>query len=152
MNRVVAIVALVFFVAACGGGDSGIERVTVWHQKTGPERDFFEQVVREYNAAQTDHRIETLYRETEENRNLFVIASAGGRGPELVYGPADNVSILAITGTIQPITDVLDAEYLGAFSEEGLLGSPGRTYLGHSRPGRKPPDLCVQQGADARTA
>lgn len=114
--------------AGCSG-DDGVVTVTLWHQKTGAERDFLDRVVDEYNASHDDHRLVTLYRENEELRNLFVIASAGGKGPDLVFGPSDNVSILAITGTVQPVTTVLDDEYLSAFTDEGVVGWDGNPYM-----------------------
>ena len=49
-----------------------------------------------------DRVVELLYKETEELRNLYIVASAGGQGPELVYGPSDNVSIFSITNAIRP--------------------------------------------------
>ncbi len=120
--------ALLVGCGSAGKTDRGV-RVTIWHQKTGEERQFFDRVVEEYNAQHDDHYIETLYRENEENRNLFIIASAGGRGPDLVFGPADNVSILAITGTIQPVTNVLDEAYLSQFTDEGLLSWEDNTWM-----------------------
>ena len=130
MSRATAMLAVVVAVSGCfGSGGERVERVTLWHQKTGAERDFLERVVAEYNAAHSDHRIDVLYRETEEARNLFVIASAGGQGPDLIFGPADNVSILAITGTVQPITNVLGERYLSQFTDDGLVGWDGSQYL-----------------------
>lgn len=102
--------------------------VTIWHQKDGGERDFFNRQVAAFNAAHGDSvRIEALYRETEELRNLFVIASVGGQGPDLIFGPSDNVSILAMTGSVRPVTDVLGADVLADFDSTGVLrwGKPG---------------------------
>ena len=124
------LLVLILLVALSGcGRDDGVVRVTIWHQKVGPERDFFEQVVEEYNESHTDHQIQSLYRENEENRNLFIIASAGGQGPDIIYGPADNVSILATTETIRPVTDVMSSDYLGQFTDEGLVAWDGSTWL-----------------------
>ena len=127
--RQVILIALLATLSGCTGGDGGVVTVTLWHQKTGAERDFLDRVVDEYNAGHDDHRLVTLYRETEELRNLFVIASAGGKGPDLVFGPSDNVSILAITGTVQPVTAVLGDAYLSDFSEEGIVRWEGEPYM-----------------------
>ncbi len=74
-------------------------------------------------------RVEALYRETEELRNLFVIASVGGQGPDLVFGPSDNLSILAMTGSVRPITDVLPDAYLAQFDSTGVLGWNGKRWM-----------------------
>jgi maltose-binding protein MalE len=107
-------------VAGCSSAPD-VPRIRIWHQKIGPERLFFERVVAQYNADNTDHVVEVLYRETEEARNLFVIASVGGKGPELLFGPSDNVSVLALTESIMPIDRVLTSEYLSQFNDEGVL-------------------------------
>ncbi len=122
------IAILVIFSAGCGSA-SEVPRVRIWHQKIGPERLFFEGVVAEYNRRHTDHVVETLYRENEEARNLFVIASVGGKGPELLFGPSDNISILALTQSIMPIDRVLDDEYLSQFNEDGVLTWDGRPWM-----------------------
>jgi maltose-binding protein MalE len=106
--------------AGCSEPDDRI-RVRIWHQKTGAEREFFNEVVARWNAQNPDVVIDALYRETEELRNLFVIASVGGQGPEVVFGPADNVGVLAVTETIMPIDRVLPFDYLEAFTEEGIV-------------------------------
>ena len=101
--------------------DDGRIRIRIWHQKNDAERAFFEEAVHKYNELHSDHVIEYLYKETEELRNLYIVASAGGRGPDLVYGPSDNLSLFAITETIRPISDVLDSEYMSRFGADGIL-------------------------------
>jgi maltose-binding protein MalE len=126
--------ALAPLVAGCGTEDARV-RIRLWHQKTGAERTLFEELVARYNAAHPEVVVEPLYRETEELRNLFVIASVGGQGPEVVFGPADNVGVLALTETLMPLDEVLPPEYLAQFSEEGLVrwsddeGAEGEPWL-----------------------
>ncbi|MEM8488405.1 MAG: extracellular solute-binding protein [Bacteroidota bacterium] len=96
-------------------------RIRIWHQKNDAERDFFNDAVAAYNAAHPDRYVEALYKETEELRNLFIVASVGGKGPELVYGPADNLSIFALTESIQPIDGVLSEDYLAQFNADGVI-------------------------------
>ncbi len=106
-----------------------VPRVRIWHQKTGSERTFFERIIEQYNADNPDRYVEVLYRENEELRNLFVIASVGGKGPELVFGPSDNVSILALTGSIMPISRVLSEEYLADFDDAGVIEWDGQPWM-----------------------
>lgn len=132
--RFAACVWLAGLLAACdaapeGPPENGPVVVSIWHQKDGGERVFFEQKVEAYNQAHTDSRIEILYRETEELRNLFVIASVGGQGPDLIFGPSDNMSILAMTGSVRPITDVLMPAFLAQFDSTGVLGWEGEKWL-----------------------
>jgi maltose-binding protein MalE len=112
--------ALAPLLVGCGPEDDRV-RIRVWHQKTGAERDLFEELVARYNAAHPGVVVEPLYRETEELRNLFVIASVGGQGPEVIFGPADNVGVLALTETLKPLDEVLPQEYLAQFSDDGIV-------------------------------
>lgn len=120
--------AALLTLAGCGGEDERV-RIRLWHQKTGAERVLFEEIVARYNAAHPEVVVEPLYRETEELRNLFVIASVGGQGPEVIFGPADNVGVLALTGTIMPIDEVLPEAYLAQFSEDGIVRWEGEPWL-----------------------
>ncbi len=131
MSKGARLLVLMFLAGTVFGCASApdVPRIRIWHQKIGPERLFFERVVEEYNAANADHVVEVLYRETEEARNLFVIASVGGKGPELLFGPSDNVSVLALTQSIMPIDRVLDAEYLSQFNDEGVLSWDGKPWM-----------------------
>ena len=113
-------ILLLFGILGCAEPDDRI-RVRIWHQKIGAEAVLFERVVKEYNNAHNDRVVEILYKETEELRNLFIVASAGGQGPELIYGPSDNVSIFSITDVIRPLTGVLDSVYLSQFTNEGVI-------------------------------
>ncbi|HYE96127.1 MAG TPA: extracellular solute-binding protein [Rubricoccaceae bacterium] len=113
-------------LAGCGGGEEGPVVVRIWHQKDSGERDFLEEWVERFNASQDSIRIETLYKETEELRNHYVFAAVGRRGPDLVYGPADNVGTFGITETIRPLDGLLPDTFLAGFDESGLLRWDGR--------------------------
>ncbi|NNE36132.1 MAG: extracellular solute-binding protein, partial [Rhodothermales bacterium] len=126
--RCALMLACVLLVAGCASAPD-VPRIRIWHQKIGPERLFFERVVSQYNAENDDHVVEVLYRETEEARNLFVIASVGGKGPELLFGPSDNVSVLALTESIMPLNRVFDTAYLAQFNEEGVLSWNNQQWM-----------------------
>ena len=102
--------------------------IRIWHQKDAAERQFLEDWVAAYNARQDSVRIETLYKETEELRNHYVFAAIGGRGPDLIFGPADNVGTLGITETVRPLDDLVPQAYLDGFAPEGLVSYEGKVY------------------------
>jgi maltose-binding protein MalE len=124
----ILLLASVTALLGCGAQDDRV-RIRIWHQKDGAERPFFEAAVVEYNRMHPDRRVEVLYRETEELRNLFIVGSVGGSGPELVFGPSDNVSIFAITESARRIDDVLSPAFLSQFSEDGLVSWEGVPYM-----------------------
>ncbi len=117
-----------FLLPGCRPKDDRV-RIRVWHQKNDVERDFFNRAIAEYNKNHPDRYVEALYKETEELRNLFIVASVGGKGPDLVYGPADNLSIFALTESIQPIDSVLSEEYLSQFNEDGIVSWKNKPWM-----------------------
>lgn len=125
--------ALVLGLAACAGtagppppGEPVVVRV--WHQKDAAERAFLEDWAAAYNARQDSVRLEVLYKETEELRNHYVFAAIGGKGPDLVFGPADNVGTLGITETVRPLDDLVPRAFLDGFDEDGLVRYEGEIY------------------------
>ena len=73
--------------------------------------------------------VETLYKENEELRNLFVIAGVAGQGPELIYGPADNVGVFVTTQTVMPLEKIFPAEFFERFALQGLVAWKGERWL-----------------------
>ena len=103
-------------------------QVRIWHQKDAAERAFLEDWVADYNAAQDTVRLQVLYKETEELRNHYIFGAIGGKGPDLIYGPADNVGMLAMTETIRPLDDLVPAAVQDQFTSDGLLRYDGALY------------------------
>ena len=131
MTRLVAILACAVLAALAGCKRPADTRVHVriWHQKIGGERDLFNEFVRRYNAAHPDRVVETLYKENEELRNLYIIAAVAGQGPDLIYGPADNVGVLVTTKTIRPLDQIFGADFFARFTPEGVVDWTGSHWL-----------------------
>ena len=47
--------------------------------------------------------VEQIYKETEELRSGFIVAAIAGQGPDLVYGPSDQVGPFQVMGIIEPL-------------------------------------------------
>ena len=73
--------------------------------------------------------VEALYKENEELRNLYIIAAVAGQGPDLIYGPADNVGVLVTTQTIRPLDEIFGAEFFARFVPQGLVDWKGSHWL-----------------------
>ncbi len=101
----------------------------IWHQKISAERDLFQEEVAKFNAAHPNCVVETLYKENEELRNLFVIAAVAGQGPEIIYGPADNVGVMVTTKTILPLEKIFDAGFFDRFAPQGLVSWKSSRWL-----------------------
>jgi len=127
--RPAVMVAAVLLLACCTPPREKPNEIVVWHQKTGAERAFFEEVVDAYNRRHPDDQLVALYREGEEMRNAFIIAAAAGQGPDLVFGPADNVVLFAETRVARPWDEVLDPDFVARFTPDGIVSSQGRPWL-----------------------
>ncbi len=116
------------FTAGCASTDDRI-RIRIWHEKRAEERALFERAIAEYNRQNPDVLVETLYRETEELRNLYIVAAVGGRGPDLIYSPADNAGVFDLTEVTMPLDTLFGPEFFDQFSDAGLVRYEGRTLM-----------------------
>lgn len=112
---------LLLAVAGCTPPREAPDQIVIWHQKTGAERVFFEEAVAAYNREHPGERVVALYREGEELRNSFIIAAVAGQGPDLVFGPSDNVAVFADTRVIRPLDALLGPEFFARFTDDGIV-------------------------------
>jgi len=120
---------LLFAAGACTPPREAPDRLVIWHQKTGAERAFFEEAVAAYNKKHPEERVVALYREGEELRNSFIIAAVAGQGPDLVFGPSDNVAVFAGTRVIRPWDAVVGPEFLDGFTGDGIVRWEGQPWM-----------------------
>ena len=113
----------------CNQASDGRVHVLIWHQKIAGERDLFNEQVARFNSAHPEWVIETLYKENEELRNLFVIGAVAGQGPDIIYGPADNVGVLVTTQTILPLEKVFPEKFFSRFTPRGIVSWKGARWL-----------------------
>ena len=124
----VALVCLLA-LAGCQRAPDTRPRIRIWHQKISAERDLFHEHIRRFNATHPEAVVETLYKENEELRNLFVIAAVAGQGPEIIYGPADNIGVLVTTETVRALEEVFPPDFFERFAPQGLVGWKGKQWL-----------------------
>ena len=117
------------FLTSCSPKHDTRTHIYLWQERTGAERATIDKLLAEYSAAHPELFIETLYREGEEMRNLYIIASVAGQGPDVIYGAADNVGVFETTKTIIPIDEVLPPEYLAKFIPEGVVSWKGHPWM-----------------------
>ncbi|MEY2545324.1 MAG: arabinogalactan oligomer / maltooligosaccharide transport system substrate-binding protein ganP [Verrucomicrobiota bacterium] len=103
--------------------------ILIWHQKISGERDLFNEQVARFNSTHPNVVVETLYKENEELRNLFVIAAVAGQGPDIIYGPADNVGVFVTTQTILPLEKIFPDEFFARFIAQGSVSWKNNRWL-----------------------
>ncbi len=123
------LLALSVLAPGCTGKHDDRVHIRIWHQKIAGERDFFDEQIRKFNDRHKDVVVETLYKENEELRNLFVIAAVAGQGPDIVYGPADNVGVMVTTQTIMPLEKLFPDAFFASFIPQGVIEWRGSRWL-----------------------
>jgi len=103
--------------------------IVIWTQDLAPGRAVLDSLLAEFTAAHPGIRVHETYYETEELRSNYIIAAIGGSGPDLVYGPADQVGPFQVMGIIQPLDSLLPPDFLQDFIPQGLVRYKGHLYM-----------------------
>ncbi len=120
--------ALVLFSAAAGEPASSDLRISLWHQMSYAGRDVLAELVSAFEGENPGIRVTVLYRETEELRSSFQTAAFSGRGPEVIYGPSDQVGPFSSMGLITDLEPLFEPGFLEQFDPNGLTRLEGKLY------------------------
>ena len=82
--------------------------------------DQYEKIIR--------NKINLTYRETEELRSSYT-AAMGGSGPELIYGPSDQVGPFSAMEIIQPLDRLLLEQYFNQFVDNAIVKSDKKIWM-----------------------
>ncbi len=123
---VLGLIAILFI--GCGGkGDSGV-KIKIWHQMQVEGRDVLQKVCSEYMKKNPGVDIELLYKETEELRSGFQTAALAGSGPQIIYGPSDQVGPFSKMELILPLEKIFHTDFLKQFDQKSLTYFNGHLY------------------------
>jgi maltose-binding protein MalE len=111
---------LLLLFSGCGGGEPGTTLIKLWEQMDPQERDVQLEHIRAIEAETPGLRIEISHYDTEQLRSQYQTAALAGAGPDLVYGPSDQVGPFSVMGLIHPIEEILPAEQLALFRAEAF--------------------------------
>lgn len=100
-------------------------RLVLWEQMDPQEREVQLEHILAIEAAHPGLEIEVSHYDTEQLRSQFQTAALAGSGPDLVYGPSDQVGPFSIMRLIHPIDEILSSEQLAQFRADAFdsLGS-----------------------------
>jgi len=121
------LVGLVVFAGCHSQGDARV-RITIWHQDRIDVRLILQRQITRFMELYPEVRVEELFKETEELRSGFIIAALAGQGPEIVYGPSDQIGIFEVMEIILPLEPLLDSAWLSQFDPRGLTWYKGHLY------------------------
>jgi len=130
-HRVSIIIAILFLclIAMGCGKKSDPNEIIIWHQMRVDEREVLQRHLDNFMKLNHEIKVTQLYKETEELRSGFIIAAIGGQGPELVYGPEDQVGPFEIMKIIKPLDEIFSEEYLNNFNEKAKVYSNGKLWM-----------------------
>jgi maltose-binding protein MalE len=103
-------------------------RLTIWHQDRIDVRIILQRQLDRFMQLHPEVRVEQLFKETEELRSGFIIAALAGQGPEIVYGPSDQVGPFEVMHIILPMEDLFPKEWLAKYDSLGLTWYKGHLY------------------------
>jgi arabinogalactan oligomer/maltooligosaccharide transport system permease protein len=96
-------------------------KIHLWHQMMYAQRAVLADLANRYEQTHKGVKVVLTYRETEELRSSYQAAALGGGGPELIYGPSDQVGPLATMGLIAPLESDLTPAELTDFDGRALV-------------------------------
>ncbi len=129
MTKKLLLLSIVLFSACFWGGCGEREKqneIVIWHTMRPEETSILQTQLDEFMKLHPDVKVIQLYKETEEMRSSYIVAAMGGQGPDLVYGPSDQIGPFNEIGIIKPLNNVFSKEYLSHFNPKALVYSHGK--------------------------
>ncbi len=128
-----AIILLAFLLSllafpGCGSNKKENE-IVIWHNMRPEEKNVLQEQLDEFMKLHPGIKVIQLYKETEEMRSGYIVAAIGGTGPELIYGPSDQVGPFTEMEIIKPLETVFTQDYLSGFNKDALIYSNGKLWM-----------------------
>jgi len=110
--------------------------VHLWHQMEPSNRKVLQKLIKEFEAQNPNIELVVLHKGTEDIRTGYQSAAAfTGGGPELVYGPMDQVGSFEVMkledsnkSIIAPLEDLFSQNFFAKFLEAGKVRYKGHIY------------------------
>ncbi|MGL5703014.1 MAG: sugar ABC transporter substrate-binding protein, partial [Cetobacterium sp.] len=105
--------------------------ITLWEQMEPAVRPTYLKLVDEFMKKNPDVKVNVVHYSVEDLRTQFQNASLAGQGPDIVYGPNDNIGIFMVSDLIKPIGKVVSKDLIEKFNDGALKSGMynGEVYL-----------------------
>jgi len=123
------IILISLILISCSKPPTNEIQITIWHQMRVDEREILQRQLDRFMKLHPRIKVNQIYKETEELRSGFIIAAIGGQGPEIIYGPQDQVGPFEIMNIILPLDTIFSQEFLNQFNEKGLIWSNNHLWM-----------------------
>lgn len=94
--------------------------IQLWEQMEPANQALVDELIATYMEENPMVTVVRTHYGTEELRTNFQTAALAGDGPDLVYGPDDNIGIFLVSELIQPITNIVSEDFLKTFDTNSL--------------------------------
>lgn len=94
--------------------------IALWEQMDPAAQEAFDAVQADFEATYPLITIERTHYSTEDLRTNFLTSAVAGGGPDLVYGPSDNVGVFVTADVIIPVTEIVSTEFLAKLADNAL--------------------------------
>lgn len=121
-SRLVAF-ALLLTVSLTGCGPkkpSGPAEIVIWAQMDPEERTRLDANLADYMKEHAGTKVSVVNYDTENLRQQFQTAAAGGSGPQLVFGPSDQIGPLSLLQLIRPLDETFPAGFFDRYVPQAL--------------------------------
>lgn len=115
-------------LCACAPRADQATTLTIWEQMDPAQQTLLRSQLDAFEQLHPGVRVQTDHFETDRLRSQFQTAGLAGAGPDLVYGPSDQVGPFSIMGLIRPLEEVIAADSLALFVETARPALDGHTY------------------------
>jgi maltose-binding protein MalE len=104
----------------CAGERSGSGGIVLWTQMDPEERARFVENVEAFKATHPGVDVQFVPYDTENLRTQFQTAATAGGGPQIVFGPSDQVGPLSLLGVIKPLDVTMPPGFFDRFVPQSL--------------------------------
>jgi maltose-binding protein MalE len=122
------VLVLALVIGGCWRKSDERIRITIWHQDRIDIRVILQRQIARFMQIHPDIKVEELFKETEELRSGFIIAALAGQGPEIVYGPSDQVGPFELMNIILPLESMFDSTWQAEYDPRALTWYHGHLY------------------------
>jgi len=119
--------AFSFFLISCSSGSKDNE-IVIWHNMRPEETKVLQAQINEFMKSNPGIKVLQLFKETEEMRSGYIVAAIGGQGPDLIYGPSDQIGPFVEMKIIKPLDEVFRPEFINSFNQNALIRVEDRLW------------------------
>lgn len=120
---------LIFGILFSFFGHTETLRLSVWHQMIYSHRSVLDSILKDFERQNPEIVVTSLYRETEELRSSYQSAAMGGSGPDLIFGPSDQVGPFTEMGLLEPMDSYFQNEELDDFDPLAIVRRQNQIYM-----------------------